>query len=104
MANSNYLVYKKSTRSKRSQRVYWKDLKFEQYAEMMEFYGDRKKKMTGAGKITAADMKREAANDFFGAALLCDWFGDYENALRYAKKTIENNPAMKDSISKMLLQ
>jgi uncharacterized Zn finger protein len=104
MANENYLVYKASTRSKKSKRVYWKDLKYIQYADMMDFYATRRTKITGAGGKTQSEMKKDAADEFLGAAILCDWFGDYEYALELGRKAIKNNPSLKDSVTTVLLK
>jgi hypothetical protein len=104
MANKNYLVYKKSTRSKKSSRVFWKDLTFEQYADMMEFYAMRRSRITGAGGKSRAEIKKDAANDFLGAAILCEWFGDYKKALHYAKEAIKYNPKIKESVSDIIIK
>ena len=71
---------------------------------MMEFYAQRRMKIIGAGGKSRTAIKKDAANDFFGAAILCDWFGDYENALKYAKEAIKNNPLIKKSVSNMILK
>jgi len=104
MANQNYLVYKTSTRSKKSKRVYWKDLKYIQYADMMEFYANRRTKISGAGGQSQSEMKKDAANEFLGAAILCDWFGDYKKALELGKEAIKSNPSIRDSVNTVLLK
>jgi hypothetical protein len=104
MANENYLVYKKSTKSRKTQRLYWKEVSPEQYSDMMEYYAKRRSNVTGAGGKTQAQFKKDAANDYLGAAILCDWFGNYESALKYAKAAVKHNPDLRKTVSKMILE
>lgn len=104
MANTNILRLKKSTRSRKGKSYKWTDLAFEQYPAFMEYFAKRRLGISGAGQKTRKQIKEDAAMEYLGMAMLCDWFGKYEDALKYAKRAIEISPESKNKISNMMLK
>ena len=104
MANENIIRLKKSTRSKKGKSYEWSDLAFEQYPAFMEYFAKRRLGVSGAGQKTRKDIKKDAAMEYLGMAVLCDWFGHYEDALKHAKRAVEISPECKDQVSMMMLR
>jgi hypothetical protein len=104
MANENILRLKKSVRSKRGKNYKWSDISFSQYPAFLEYFATRRLRMPGAGLHSRKEMKKNAANEYLAAAILSDWFGYYENALRYAKRAVDIYPDMKKQVSRMMLE
>jgi len=104
MANENVLRYKKSTRTKRGKSYKWSDLSFKQYPAFMEYFAKRRLGISGAGTVSKKKFKKDAANEYLGIAILYDWFGHYDNALKYAQKAVEICPEMNERVSRMMLE
>lgn len=104
MANIHGLRLKKSTRSKKGKSYKWKELKFEQYPEFMEYFAKRRLGISGAGQLSKKKLKQDAAMEYLGMAILCDWFGHYKNALKHAKRAVKICPDIKIRVSRMMLR
>lgn len=104
MANENLLRFKKSTKSKKGTSYQWEDLAFEQYPAFMEYFAKRRLGVTGAGATSKNKIKKDAATEYLGIAILCDWFGQYEDALKNAKRAVELCPEMNDQVYRMMLE
>lgn len=87
-ANENILVFKRNERSKHSERILWTDLAFEQYCVFFEHFAKVRLAISAGGESTAEDRQFDAANDYLGLALLCDWYGHYAKALEYAQRAV----------------
>jgi tetratricopeptide (TPR) repeat protein len=103
LANKHHLRIKKSKRSKRGRNYNWEDLAMEQYERFIDFFAERRLKMTGAAESKESERTADAANDYIALALLLDWYGYYADALKYAKKAVEIKPEFSDKVSDLLL-
>ncbi len=101
MANEKFLVTKTSQQSK-PVRCGWGDLDFGQYPEFFEYFIAKKSAATG-GNVSKADISRNVARDYLLLAMLCDWYGQYEEALDYARKSIESNPKIEGLANSLLI-
>lgn len=101
MANENLLYFKRSDRAK-GERYEWSDLDFAQYPAFFEHFAKMRMSVT-AGQVTREERQFNAANDYLGLALLCDWFGHYEQALTHAKRAVELAPNIEAEASELLL-
>jgi hypothetical protein len=104
MANENVLRYKKSTKAKKGKSYKWGDLIFDQYPAFMEYFAKRRLGITGAGNVSKKKFKKDAATEYLGMAILCDWFGRYDDALKHAQKAVKIYPAMNERVSRMMLE
>lgn len=101
LANEKILIIQKS--GSRPERYKWADMAFTQYELFLTFFAEQRLKIS-CGDMAEKDSKKYAAEDYFRLALLCDWFGKYENALKYAKKSVELYPEMKNPVSEILFK
>lgn len=104
MANENILRYKKSSKTKKGTSYKWEDLAFEQYPAFMEYYAKRRLGISGAGQNSKKKFQQDAATEYLGMAILCDWFGHYEDALKYAQRAVEICPEINSQVSRMMLE
>ncbi|MEA2011860.1 MAG: serine/threonine-protein kinase [Verrucomicrobiota bacterium] len=77
--------------------VEWKNIPFEQYVKFFEFYINKRRNLYDKRQ---KGSKTDIANDCFRLALLCDWYKDKNNALKYgvlAKKYDSNLGDLVDS-------
>jgi len=102
MANVNLIIFKKSDSSKQK-RYKWSDLKFNQYILFFEHYAKQRMAVT-AGQYGKKESHFYAANDYLALAILCDWFGHYEEALKYSQKAVKIAPDIKLDASKIMMQ
>ena len=103
LANKHHLRLKKSKRSKKGRNYDWEDLSMIQYERFIDFFAERRLKMTGAAESKKTDMISDAANDYIALALLLDWYGYYTDALKYAKRAIEIKPDFSAKVSDLFL-
>lgn len=80
LANENNFRIKGKRRGKDYK---WETITPLQLARMSEYYADQKTKLKGA---KTAGMKDDAARQLIAAAVICDWYGDYDNAVKFVKK------------------
>lgn len=101
MANDEILMIRKSKKSKKSKRVKWRDLDFSQYIEFVKYFAEMRLAADAPG-VTAEERRENAADDYLSLAVLCDWFGRYGEALRFAAKAVELNPRLKKDAGVLL--
>jgi hypothetical protein len=92
MANPKYLSIR---RNSGHERVYWKDLAPSQFAQMLAFFAQTRIDM---------DKKREGARGYMRAALFCDWYGLYDEAVKYAKLAAKTDPSLTKEITNLLIR
>ncbi len=103
MANSKYLSAK--PRGGARTRVYWNNIPAGEFAKMLAHYAKLRKNMGSAGTGPSASQRvKEAGMGMLRAAVLCDWYGDYENAAKYAKKAVALDPALKNTVAVMMME
>lgn len=94
MANENVLRMSNGN-SQKNRNCKWDDLAFEQYINFFNFYGNQRAEISG-GSVSQEESKRFAAEDFLLLAVLCDWYGKYDDAIKYLKKAIDLSPQIKE--------
>ncbi|MBN1864421.1 MAG: hypothetical protein JW808_05935 [Victivallales bacterium] len=103
MANVNVLRLKRSQKSKKGESYKWEDLSFRQYPAFIEYFAKRRLAVSGAGQVSREEQMQGAANEYLGLAVLCDWFGQYEDALKYANEAVNTHPDSIKNISRIML-
>lgn len=93
MGNENELA----VRPKRGKAkiVHWDDLPPRQYAVMLTYYGQYRLNHENPEQPGAAGLRqrqKEAASDWFRAALLSDWYGNAAEARRLARQALQLDP------------
>jgi tetratricopeptide (TPR) repeat protein len=101
MANHNVFLIR-SQGKKKSKSYKWQELKFDQYIEFFKYFANQRINKV-AGNITKEQRYHDAAVDYLHLAVLCDWFGRYEEALTYARKAIKLDPSIYDLANKMMM-
>ncbi|OGV47559.1 MAG: hypothetical protein A2017_11340 [Lentisphaerae bacterium GWF2_44_16] len=94
MANENVLRISNGN-SQKNKNCKWDDLAFEQYINFFNFYGNQRAEISG-GSVSREESKHFAAEDFLLLAVLCDWYGRYDDAIKYLKRAIDLSPKIKD--------
>lgn len=96
LANKNgFIVKKGNPKNKKAKGTEYKwtqaDPSF--LATMLEKYADQRMKLSPMGSVSEDDMKSDASKQLLGAAILCDWYGDYSQAIRLARKAAKADPS-----------
>jgi eukaryotic-like serine/threonine-protein kinase len=74
--------------------VPWRDLAIEQVVAFVDFYIQVRLDQGQATTGTGGDAwRREVAEDCLRVAVLCDWYGRPQQALRYARQAVATDPA-----------
>lgn len=94
MANENVLRISNGN-SQKNRNCKWDELAFEQYINFFNFYGNQRAEISG-GSVSREESKRFAAEDFLLLAVLCDWYGKYDEAIKYLKKSIDLSPQIRE--------
>jgi len=103
LANKHHIRVKKSKRSKHGKNYKWENLAFVQYEKFIDFFAQRRLKMTAVAEAKKNDIVSDAANDYLSLSLLLDWYGYYADALKFAKKTVEIKPELSEKMANLLL-
>ncbi len=101
MANDSVVVLKVSKKKAKSFR--WDELALQQYIDFLDYFAQFSLKATG-GEVNKDEGKKNAAEIFLLAALLCDWYEKYDDALKFARKGIDLAPENKQKTSVLLLK
>jgi hypothetical protein len=103
MANPNFLSVKAG---KNYNRIKWNELPPQELAKMIAYYANMRMKISRAGEspTDAATRKNEAAEDYLRLAILCDWYGCYDDTVVYAQKSMEINPDMTARVKKYIMK
>ena len=74
-------------------RIKWGSITYEQFLEFLLSYAKRKESIKVSSAIMSkSNLKKDIAMDYFNIAILCDWYGDYKNCVKYLKKTVKVDP------------
>ena len=102
--NENEVMVRGKTGTASLQKLAWGDLAFEQYARFFEFY-IRTRLEQGASAsagIASAKHRKEAADDCFRLALLCDWYGYAKAAQHYSQLARRYDPTFGAKLDQMI--
>jgi serine/threonine protein kinase len=102
LCNDRGLTIRLDRRRAKLRTVEWKDIRIEQYQEFLEFYA--RQRLTASGGPGSLEIKitprKDAANDYFLAALLSEWYGHPDDAAEYAKQAIKYDPDLQATIKR----
>ncbi len=101
MANPNYISMKTG---KGFQRLNWNQLPPAEMTRIISHFAEARMKVSGAAGTSAETRKKEAAQDYLRLAILCDWYGDYPDAVEYARKSISVYPDSEKSVKKFMMK
>ncbi len=102
MVNPNYISVKSGR--KKFKRVGWDQLPVGQMANILESFAELRLKASGGATVSKEQQQRDAAEDYLRIGIFCDWYEDYESAVKFAKKAVETEPALADSVKKYMMQ
>ncbi|GEM_PF-5674899 len=102
MVNPNYIAVK--TSSRKFKRLGWESLPVEEAANILDYFAAMRQKITNVPGVSKDELKRMAAEDYLRIGMLCDWYEDYDNAVKYAKKAAEVDPKIEDIVKKYMMQ
>lgn len=91
MANPKYLSIRLNSGGRK--RVNWNELAPSQFAEMLAYYAKTR---------IAMDKRKDGAEDYIRAALFSDWYGNYDDAVKYAKLAVAADAAVKTKVTNLL--
>jgi serine/threonine protein kinase/DNA-directed RNA polymerase subunit RPC12/RpoP len=97
MVGPKYISVKKANGKR--ERIYWKEVSIDQFIDFLEHYALFRKNAQLSGTITrkATSKKRnETAWEYLRIAILCDWYGKYNDTIRFARKAIAIDPKIKE--------
>ncbi len=97
-ANQNTFLIKVGNKQKEFK---WSDITFPQYMEILKYFVKRRLTSSG-GTVTKGDKIKLASKEIARIAMLCDWYGEYEEALKLAKIAVSCNAEMKPIVEELL--
>ena len=84
----------------------WGDVAVEQFPAILEFYAQQRLQRGLSVKESAKEAddsrKKEAAYDYFRAALLADWYDKPKLAVKYAKLAVTSDPGLEVRLETLL--
>jgi len=81
----------------------WDSLAFAQYIAFFEFFAQKRLDMEGGAVASDKTRMKEAGMEYFLAALICDWYGRYDDAAKLAKRAIETDKSFVRIVDEILL-
>jgi hypothetical protein len=102
MVNSNYISVK--GRGNTFDRHEWNSIPVDQVASMLDYFADFRLKASGGVNVSKSQQKFDAAEDYLRIGILCDWYGDYESAVKFSQKAVATEPKIEDSVKKYMMQ
>jgi serine/threonine protein kinase/DNA-directed RNA polymerase subunit RPC12/RpoP len=86
MANQKYISVLLA--SGQRLRLGWGEIHFDQFVKFLDHYAKLRSEAESSGNVSKAKQKREAAWEFLRIAVLCDWYGNYRDAVFYTRKAV----------------
>jgi hypothetical protein len=100
--NEQELVLRPPNGRGKSKSLKWADIAVDQFPLMLEFYAQQRLQHGPAAKEKGENSRKEAAYDYFRAALLADWYGKPKLAVKYAKLAVAADPALEVRVETLL--
>ncbi len=97
MANRNFISVRLGGSDKRV-RIMWNEIPPSQFVTFLAHYARIRSQATPSGEISLAKQRREAAWEYLRVALFCDWYGGYDDAVRYAKQAVLVDKGIEDDV------
>ncbi|HBC87851.1 MAG TPA: hypothetical protein DCZ94_12925 [Lentisphaeria bacterium] len=101
MVNPNYIAAKSGSRYK---RLGWDSLPVNEAANILAHFAAMRLKITNVPGVSKDELKRMAAEDYLRIGMLCDWYEEYDDAVKYAKKAVEADPKIEEIVKKYMMQ
>lgn len=101
MANESIVIVRSGKKNKRFE---WSELAFEQFESFLLYYAQQRLNTGGGGLVSKEESKKNAAQDFLLLAILCDWYGKYDSALKYGRKAASLDENIESSVSEFLFK
>ncbi|MFZ2655436.1 MAG: serine/threonine-protein kinase [Victivallales bacterium] len=102
MLNDRFISIK--NRGGKYDRLEWDALPPGQICQILEYFANFRLSASGGVTVSKTKQKREAAEDFLRIGIFCDWYGDYNSAVKYALKAYDTDPSMENTIKKYMMQ
>ncbi len=102
MVNPNFVSVKSGR--KKFTRLGWDSVPVDQIASILEYFAEFRLRASGGPAVQESQKKKEVAEDYIRIGILCDWYGDYESAVKYSKKSISIEPKAEDVVKKFMMQ
>ncbi len=81
-------------------KIQWAELALPQVLKFIEAFAEKKLQVSDPNKKKS--FAADAANDFLVAAVLSDWYGKYDESVKYAKKAIAVDPEVASKVEQLL--
>ncbi len=91
-------------KSGKHERFGWDTIPVDQIASMLEHFANLRLRASGGATVSKEQQRLEVAEDLLRIGVFCDWYGDYESAVKYVQKAVETDPKIADSVRKYMLQ
>lgn len=86
------------------ERVEWSSIGSDQVAQILEYYADFRIRAVGGQAVSKSKQKLESAEDYLRIGMLHDWYGNYEEAVKYAKKAFSVDQNIETSVKFYIMQ
>lgn len=90
LANENTFMVR-PTKGGKSKSYHWNELHPDQIPIMLNYFAIQRLKTSGTASENL-EKKKHVTKQYLGAAIFADWYGDYPDAIKYAKKAAELSP------------
>jgi hypothetical protein len=100
--NEKELVLRPPGGRGKAKSLKWTDVAVDQFPVMIEFYVQQRLQHAAPKQGAADTRKKEAAYDYFRAALLADWYGKPALATKYARLAVTCDPDIKPRVENLL--
>ncbi|MEM4248335.1 MAG: hypothetical protein QXH80_03630, partial [Candidatus Nanoarchaeia archaeon] len=101
MANESIVIVRSGKKNKRFE---WSELAFEQFENFLLYYAQQRLNTGGGGLVSKEESKKNSAQDFLLLAILCDWYGKYDSALKYGRKAVSLDESIEAEVSEFLFK
>ena len=94
IANSNengFFIVTGTKKKPRTKTYKWSDASPELIVLMMAQYTAQRMRLAPTKEMTEADIKSESAKQYLATAIFCDWYGLYDDAVKYARKAVQTD-------------
>ncbi|HCE43397.1 MAG TPA: hypothetical protein DET40_07600 [Lentisphaeria bacterium] len=102
MLNDRFVSVK--NRGGKFDRLEWDSIPPAQICQILEYFANFRLNASGGVTVSKVKQKREAAEDFLRIGIFCDWYGDYESAVKYAQKAYGTDPTIENTVKKYMMQ
>ena len=77
-------------------KVQWSEISLNQVIQFFESFAEKRSHIN--------EVAPDAANDYLAVAVFCDWYGKYEDSVKYAKKAVAVDAGVAQKVDRFFLQ